>query len=319
MILRFIYKKTFFLFIIIIFFLFTKNAISSNTSTIILKIDNDIITSLDLESEYKYLTALNKELKSMNKSKLLSIAKESLMKEIIKKNELKKYYKFDEIESEYVEEQLEDLYLRLNINNKDEFAQYLDQFDLTISEVKNKIKIETFWNELIYNKFNGNVEIDIEKLKKQIKSQINNEKKFRQSYLLSEILFRIEGEESFDEKYQKILNEISNVGFKNTANIYSISETSKYGGVIGWIDEARLSKVILDKIKNLDINQMTKPINVSGNQLILKVDNKKEIKNNFDTNKLLNEKISTERNRQLNNFSRIFYQKLKYNTLIREE
>ena len=64
---------------------------------------------------------------------------------------------------------------------------------------------------------------------------------------------------------------------------------------------------------------MTKPINVSGNQLILKVDNKKEIKNNFDTNKLLNEKISTERNRQLNNFSRIFYQKLKYNTLIREE
>ena len=319
MILRFICKKTFFLFLIIFFFLFTKNAISSNTSTIILKIDNDIITSLDLESEYKYLTALNKELKSMNKSKLLSIAKESLMKEIIKKNELKKYYKFDEIESEYVEEQFKDLYIRLNINSEDQFAQYLNQFDLTISEVKNKIKIETFWNELIYNKFNGNVEIDIEKLKKQIKSQINNEKKFRQSYLLSEILFRIEGEESFDEKYQKILNEISNVGFKNTANIYSISETSKYGGVIGWIDEARLSKVIIDKIKNLDINQMTKPINVSGNQLILKVDNKKEIKNNFDTNKLLNEKISTERNRQLNNFSRIFYQKLKYNTLIREE
>ena len=319
MILRLIYKKNFFLLLIIFFFLFIKNALSSNSSTIILKIDNDIITSLDLESEYKYLTALNKELKSMNKSKLLSLAKESLMNEIIKKNELKKYYKFDEIESEYVEEQFKDLYLRLNINNEDQFAQYLNQFDLTISEVKNKIKIETYWNELIYNKFNGNVEIDIEKLKKQIKSEINNEKQFRQSYLLSEILFKIEGEESFDEKYQKILNEISTVGFKNTANIYSISETSKYGGVIGWIDEARLSKVIIDKIKNLDINQMTKPINVSGNQLILKVDNKKEIKNNFDTNKLLNEKISTERNRQLNNFSRIFYQKLKYNTLIREE
>ena len=319
MILRLIYKKIFFLLLIIFFFLFIKNALSSNSSTIILKIDNDIITSLDLESEYKYLTALNKELKSINKSKLLSLAKESLMNEIIKKNELKKYYKFDEIESEYVEEQFKDLYFRLNINNEDQFAQYLNQFDLTISEVKNKIKIETYWNELIYNKFNGNVEIDIEKLKKQIKSEINNEKQFRQSYLLSEILFRIEGEESFDEKYQKILNEISTVGFKNTANIYSISETSKYGGVIGWIDEARLSKVIIDKIKNLDINQMTKPINVSGNQLILKVDNKKEIKNNFDTNKLLNEKISTERNRQLNNFSRIFYQKLKYNTLIREE
>ena len=318
MILRLIYKKTFFLLLIIFFFLFIKNALSSNSSTIILKIDNDIITSLDLESEYKYLTALNKELKSMNKSKLLSLAKESLMNEIIKKNELKKYYKFDEIESEYVEEQFKDLYLRLNINNEDQFAQYLNQFDLTISEVKNKIKIETYWNELIYNKFNGNVEIDIEKLKKQIKSEINNEKQFRQSYLLSEILFRIEGEESFDEKYQKILNEISTVGFKNTANIYSISETSKYGGVIGWIDEAQLSEIILDKIKNLDINQITKPINVSGNQLILKVDDKKQIKNNFDPDKLLNQKISSERNRQLNNFSRIFYQKLKYNTLIRE-
>ncbi len=318
MILRLIYKKTFFLLLIIFFFLFIKNALSSNSSTIILKIDNDIITSLDLESEYKYLTALNKELKSMNKSKLLSLAKESLMNEIIKKNELKKYYKFDEIESEYVEEQFKDLYLRLNINNEDQFAQYLNQFDLTISEVKDKIKIETYWNELIYNKFNESVEIDIKKLKKQIKSEINNEKQFRQSYLLSEILFRIEGEENFNEKYQKILNEISTVGFKNTANIYSISETSKYGGVIGWIDEARLSEVILDKIKNLDINQITKPINVSGNQLILKVDDKKQIKNNFDPDKLLNQKISSERNRQLNNFSRIFYQKLKYNTLIRE-
>ena len=318
MILRLIYKKTFFLLLIIFFFLFIKNALSSNSSTIILKIDNDIITSLDLESEYKYLTALNKELKSMNKSKLLGIAKESLMNEIIKKNELKKYYKFDEIESEYVEEQFKELYFRLNINSEDQFAQYLNQFDLTISEVKNKIKIETYWNELIYNKFNGNVEIDIEKLKRQIKSEINNEKQFRQSYLLSEILFRVEGEESFDEKYQKILNEISTIGFKNTANIYSISETSKYGGVIGWIDEAQLSKVILDKIKNLDINQITKPINVSGNRLILKVDEKKEIKNDFDPDKLLNEKISYERNRQLNNFSRIFYQKLKYNTLIRE-
>ena len=318
MILKLIYKKNFFLFLIIIFFLFIKNALSLNTSKIILKIDNDIITSIDLESEYKYLTALNKELKSMNKSKVLGIAKESLMKEIIKKNELKKYYKFDEIESEYVEEQLKDLYLRLNINNENEFAQYLNQFDLTVSEVKNKIKIETFWNELIYNKFNENVEIDIEKLKKQIKNEINDEKKFRQSYLLSEILFRVEGEENFDEKYKKILNEISTIGFKNTANIYSISETSKYGGVIGWIDEARLSKVILDKIKKLDINQITKPINVSGNQLIIKVDDKKEIKNDFDPDKLLNEKISYERNRQLNNFSRIFYQKLKYNTLIRE-
>ncbi len=318
MILKLIYKKNFFLFLIIIFFLFIKNALSLNTSKIILKIDNDIITSIDLESEYKYLTALNKELKSMNKLKLLGIAKESLLKEIIKKNELKKYYKFEEIESEYVEEQLKDLYLRLNINNENEFAQYLNQFDLTVSEVKNKIKIETFWNELIYNKFNGNVEIDIEKLKKQIKNEINDEKKFRQSYLLSEILFRVEGEENFDEKYKKILNEISTIGFKNTANIYSISETSKYGGVIGWIDEARLSKVILDKIKKLDINQITTPINVSGNQLILKVDDKKEIKNDFDPDKLLNEKISYERNRQLNNFSRIFYQKLKYNTLIRE-
>ncbi len=318
MILKLIYKKNFFLFLIIIFFLFIKNALSLNTSKIILKIDNDIITSIDLESEYKYLTALNKELKSMNKSKVLGIAKESLMKEIIKKNELKKYYKFEEIESEYVEEQLKDLYLRLNINNENEFAQYLNQFDLTVSEVKNKIKIETFWNELIYNKFNENVEIDIEKLKKQIKNEINDEEKFRQSYLLSEILFRVEGEENFDEKYKKILNEISTIGFKNTANIYSISETSKYGGVIGWIDEARLSEVILDKIKKLDINQITKPINVSGNQLIIKVDDKKEIKNDFDPDKLLNEKISYERNRQLNNFSRIFYQKLKYNTLIRE-
>ena len=318
MILSLFYKKKNLLLCFVIFFSFIENGFSSNSSKIILKIDNQIITNLDLESEYKYLSALNEELKSMNKIKLLNIAKDSLTKEIIKKNELKKYYNLDEIESEYVDEQFKNLFIRLNIESEEKFAEYLKEYDLNIQEVKKKIKIETFWNELIYNKFNNSVEIDINKLKKQIKNEMKNERKFRQSFLLSEILFRIEGEENFSEKYNKILNEISTIGFKNAANIYSISETSKYGGVIGWIDEAKLSDSVLKKIKNLDINEITKPINISGNQLILKLDDVKEIKNDYDPDKLLNEKVSYERNRQLNNFSRIFYQKLKYNTLISE-
>jgi len=318
MILSLLYKRKILLLYFVIFFSFNENGFSSNSSKIILKIDNQIITNLDLESEYRYLSALNEELKSMNKIKLLNIAKDSLTKEIIKKNELKKYYNLDEIESEYVDEQFKNLFIRLNIESEEKFSEYLKEYDLNIQEVKKKIKIETFWNELIYNKFNDSVEIDINKLKKQITNEIKNERKFRQSFLLSEILFRIEGEESFSEKYNKILNEISAIGFKNAANIYSISETSKYGGVIGWVDEAKLSNFVLKKIKNLDINEITKPINISGNQLILKLDDVKEIKNDYDPDKLLNEKVSYERNRQLNNFSRIFYQKLKYNTLIRE-
>ena len=196
--------------------------------------------------------------------------------------------------------------------------KYLKEYNLTINEIKKKITIEAIWNEFIFNKFKNQIDIDVDKLKKQVNLEIKNKKKIKNTYLLSEILFNVDNEEILTEKYNKIKNEILKIGFKNAANIYSVSDTAKFGGTIGWIDETRLSKIILNEIKNLKIGEITKPINIPGGQLILKLNDKKQIKIELDFNKLLNQKISFEKNRQLNQFSMIFFQKLKYNASISE-
>lgn len=317
MINNFFYKKKFLL-LIVFFFYFADNVYASINSNILLKVDNEIITNFDLEFEIKYLKALNQDLKSINKNKLLEIAKDSLVKEIIKKNELKKYYDLSKGDENYINQVIESLLAKLNIDSEENFKKYLKEYDLTIDEVKKKIRIEAIWNEFIFNKFKNQIDIDADKLKKQVNLEIKNKKKIKNTYLLSEILFNVDNEENLTEKYNKIKNEISKIGFKNAANIYSISDTAKFGGTIGWVNETRLSNLILNKIKNLKINEITKPINIPGGQLILKLNDKKQIKINLDFNKLLNQRISFEQNRQLNQFSMIFFQKLKYNASISE-
>ena len=281
---------------------------------IILKIDDEIITNIDIQKEYNYLIALNNDFKEVNKEKALLIAKESIIKEKIKKKELEKYYDLEE-ESDYLENVIENFYKKLSLNNKKEFKKYIEKYGLTYREVKQKIRIETLWNQLIYAKYNEQVKIDLEKLKKIILKQKENQV----SYLLSEILFRSETNEDVNKKYELIKNSIESVGFKNSANIYSIANTSKVGGKIGWINENQLSKEIVKKLEKLKITEYTKPINLTEGYLILKVEDIKKIKNNnLDVNKELKILENYERDKQLNKMSNIFFSKIKNNTIINE-
>ena len=184
-----------------------------------------------------------------------------------------------------------------------------------LKNIKEKIKIESVWNQLIYEKYNGLVKIDLKELKKTILEQKGNQN----SYLISEILFKVDAGENFEEKYKIIKKSIQENGFKNSANIYSISDTSKLGGKIGWINQNQLSKKILKKIENLKIGKYTEPILAGRGYLILKVDNIKQIKNtNLNVDQELKKLVSYERNKQLNQMSNIFFNKIKNNTIINE-
>jgi len=281
---------------------------------IILKIDDEIITNIDVQKEYNYLIALNNDFKEVNKEKALLIAKESIIKEKIKKKEIEKYYDLEE-ESDYLENVIENFYKTLGLNNKKEFKKYIEKYGLTYREIKQKIRIETLWNQLIYTKYNEQVKIDLEKLRKKILKQKENQN----SYLLSEILFRSEVNEDVNKKYELIKKSIENVGFKNSANIYSIADTSKVGGKIGWVNENKLSKEIVKKIEKLKINEYTKPINLIEGYLLLKVEDIKKIKNNnLNIDKELKKLENYERNKQLNRMSNIFFNKIKSNTTINE-
>ncbi len=299
---------------LLVFLLLTNNSISEKKIIIELKIGSEILTNIDIEKEKDYLIALNTSLKDVPKNELKEIAKNSIIKEMIKKNELLKYYDLKKAD-EYGNKVFQDFISTLNFKNENEFKLYLENYNLNILEIKEKLKIEALWNELIFKKFNNQVNINKEEIEKKLKSQ----KKFIVEYNLSEILFELEGSEILEEKYDLILKNISSSGFKNSANFFSISNSSKFGGQIGWISENQLNEMMLKEIKTLKLNQITKPIQTSSGYLILKLNNKKNKEVTLDIKKAINQAISQERNRQLNQFSLIYYNKIKQNIFISEK
>ena len=299
-------------FIFFIFNIFTNIVQASNKVFIVMKVNNEIITNININEEYRYLIALNNDLKSLKKEEIFNLAKNSFLKEKIKENELQKYFELNQ-SSKYIDQTLKNLYNSINIKSEIEFKKYLSIYNLSIEDVKKKVEIEVLWNELIYTKFRGQIEIDEEKIKKKI-----NENKIQKNYLLSEIFFSGENKKKIDEKYNLVKKSISEIGFKNTANIYSLAESAKIGGSIGWVGENQLAKKILNEINKLQVGDFTKPIYIPGGLIILKLAEKADKKISLDFDSEFKKLIAYEKNKQLNQFSTIYFNKLKFNTKIEQ-
>ncbi len=303
--------------IIIIFFSFFFNIIAnSNVVEIKVKIQDEVITNLDIENEINYLTFLNPKLKDLDKEKVFKIAKNSLITEIIKKKELKKFVNLQE-ENNLVNMIERNLLLKKNIKSKDEFKKILNSQNLEYKDIKKKLAIEALWNQLIYQRNSKNIVINKEELRSKIKGQIEGIKK-KYEYNLSEIIFEDEINKNLEDKILEIKNSIDSIGFENTAIIVSISNTAKNGGLIGWINELQISNLILKNIEKLNKDQFSEPIKVNNSYLIIKVNQKKELKNKINLEKELEKLINLETNRQLNNFSIIFYKRLRKNIEVYE-
>ena len=303
-----------------ILFLFLLLVISFKSSTaenfyIVYKVNNEIITNSDIEKEYRYLVSLNNQLKNLEKQKIIELSKESALREKIKKIELIKYFDLKTINID-IDNYLENFYRNLNIKNKKEFEEYLQSNNISLNYVQKKIEIEILWNQLIYDRYIGQINIDTNQLKEKVKKLISTKK--QKKYSLSEILFDIENNSNFEKKLENINQSISEIGFKNTANIYSISDSSKFGGKIGWIEEQKLSTKILEQLKALEVGQYTSPIQVGSSFLILKIEEIKYENAIINEDEELNKMIQFETSKQLDQFSKIFYEKIKINSFINE-
>ena len=273
---------------------------------IIEKVNNQIITNIDVENEYTYLKALNPKYKELDKQKMLEYAKESIVKEIIKKNELKKYFDMSVNESMLVGI-IKNLYLNLGIKNEDEFKIYLENYDLDIQRIYEKINIENAWNQLIYTKYKDQVIINKEKLR----DKLSNKKNEIIKYNISEIFFSAKNNDEYENKLNVIKKNIIKDGFDKTALLYSESDTSKNSGSLGWINENQLSKQFNKELMLLEVGENSKPINIPGGIIILKINEiQKELKE-INIDEELNKISLYETNRQLNNFSVIYYNKVK--------
>ena len=304
--------------IFIIFFILFNFNINTNGDSINIKaqVYNEIITNIDIENEKKYLFFLNPKLKELEEIRVNNLAKNSLITEIIKKKELEKFFNLSK-EDNIIKILEENLLKRKNIRNKEEFIKILNDLDIDYQIIKKKLQIETFWNRLIYDKYANSIIINKQDLERNIVDQFNN-KKEKFVYNLSEITFSVNVTESVEEKLSKINNSILNIGFENTANIYSISNTSNNGGLIGWVNELQISDQINKNINELAINQISKPIKIPSGFILIKVNDKKVFKQKINIEEELKKLINAERNRQLNSFSIIFYKRLKRNIEINE-
>ena len=282
---------------------------------IIFKINNQIITSLDLENEVNYLLALNPNLNNLSKQEIIRISKKSVIQEKIKSTEILKNFENPKLPLELLEKLVKNIYFKIGIANLDEFKIYLNSKNVSYENVIKKLEIEALWNELIFSKFSNKLNIDEEKIMNDLKK--NNNQKIR-SYLMSEIFFEVKKGEKLNKKFDEISRSINKIGFDNTALKYSISETASVGGKLEWIKENSLNKKIIDFIKSKKLNEYTDPIAVPGGFLILQINEIKFTEVKKDLELEFKNSLRTMKNNQLNQFSKMYLNKIKKDIEINE-
>ena len=300
------YKLIYLLILLIIF----SFSVKANEVKIVSKIGNEIITNIDVENEYNYLITLNTSLKDIDKNQVILFAKNSLIKEKIKKNELSKFYELNN-KNETVDSMIKNIYKSLGLNDKNQFQNYLNNNNLKFEEVYKKLEIESVWNQMIYQRFKKKIFIDEDELKKKI----SNNKKEIETFLLSEIVVSIENKNEINKKYNELIENINTFGFKESVLKFSVSNSKNNSGSLGWINKNNLSKIIQNELDKIKIGEITKPVLISSGILILKLENKKFIESEQDLDLELQKLIDYEMNNQLNNFSTIYYNKIKKNFL----
>ena len=287
--------------------------VTSNEIKILYKINDSIITNHDIFEEINYLVSLNKNLTQLSNKQLSSNAEKSLIREIIKKDEISKFYQIDyreEIKSENIVSIIRNFRETIGFKTNQEFEDYLKVKNIKINDLKKKFIIEQFWNRLIFDKYKDLLKIDTNKINSVLERIIKNNSEIL-TFNLSEIIFLEKNREEIEKKSQEIITSIQNIGFKDSAVIHSISESSKFGGEIGWISQNQISKKIFDAIQNLEVGEFSKPIITAAGIIFLKVNNKKKIDADINKEEEMERLISYERNRILNEYSIIYYKEIE--------
>jgi len=228
---------------------------------------------------------------------------------------LLKYFELNQ-ENKIIDNFVKNFYINLGFNKEEDFRNYLNERGWSLDEVRKKIEIEALWNQLIFEKYQNQMQINEEKLKDIIQNKKDNE--FKILYNLSEIIFVLEKNKTLKDTIDLINKSITEIGFENTANLYSISDSSKIGGKIGWIESDSLASKLNASLEKIKIGDYTDPINLNSKFFILKINDIKKEKKDLDEKKELKRLIISEQNRQLNNFSKIYFDKIRINAKINE-
>ena len=299
-------------YLIVLFLIIPLNVLAIEVK-ILVKIDNDIITNIDVQNEYNYLIALNKNLQKFEMMKVMDFAKESLIKEKVKEKEIIRYYDFEK-KNKDVENMIKNIYLNLGLNSQNEFEEYLKQFNLEFNDVYRKIKIETIWNQFIYNKFREKLIIN----ENEIKNIILQNQEDVESLLLYELVFDFNNKNEIKTKYDQILTTIKEKSFEEAIIEYSIAPSKKNSGSLGWVNKNSLSEMVKKEIENLGIGQISPPITIPSGILLIKLVDKKIVNQNINIENEVEKMKIVEINQQLNNLSTMYFKQIEKEITINE-
>ena len=279
-------------------------------SKILYKISDEIITNIDLENERKFLIFLNPNLNNLSNEQLNKISLSSLQNRKIKEIELRKYFDLnqDNIGSKFIDNFISNA----SYDSKKTFKIKLNEINLEYVFFEKNFIIDKLWKEYIYDRFKSQIKIDTDKLKKQIENQENEIEELN----LSEILFEIKPNTTFEKLSNQIYSEIDKSGFEAAASIFSIADSKNFGGKLGWIKSSQISKKIYSQIKIQ--KKITNPIKTNDGFLILKINERRTIKEEINLEQELKKLISLETEKDLNKIGYIYFNKIKKRIFISE-
>ena len=307
-------KKIIYLTVSCVIFLLIKTPLYSNIeNSIVAKVGNEIITSIDVENEVRTILFLsNKELNQKNFNQTQNLAINSIIKKLIKKSEIDKYNVKD-----YSENDLSNfkrrLYKQLNTNNEDSLKDIFLQNKINYEIFVDKYRTELIWNTMIFLIYKNQININIMEVENELKKRLGSIDNEKISYKLSEIEFSSKN----NNLLNKVLEAIRDDGFSNTAKQFSSSATALDGGSIGWIEKDSLSKLYLKEIEKVKKGEITSPIEVQGLITILKIDGiKSEEKSKISLKELKEKIVAQKKEEKLNIFSNSHFAGLENTILI---
>ena len=280
---------------------------------ILYKVNDEIITSKDVIDEANYLKTLNTNLGNLPENQLIQTAAQSLIREKIKRREIDKTFEINydkALNSNSIKSLIKDLYTNLGYLNENDFNEYLKLKNIDKNILKQKFIIEQMWNQLIVNKYNSIIKININEINEKVDALIKNNKEIV-NYDLSEIVFLEKNKIENEKKYKDVIKSINEVGFEQAALLYSISESAKLGGKIGWVNENQISLKIHNAIKNLSVGEYSESIKTAAGDIILKINDKKREKFKINREEEIKKIIRSEKNKLFNQYSIIFYKELE--------
>ena len=303
---------------LIIFLFFIPIKSHPEKLKILYVVEDNLITNIDIKNEINYLLLINNELSKISPELLVEHSTKSLLREKIKEIELKKRINIDSFD-DVVQINVDRFKKRLNLTNENSYEELLNSLNLNKNYIFNKIKIETLWNRYIFERFKNTISVNKDQIRRELEEKINTTSNEVEEFLLHEIIFNANTKEKLQNEYIKIINSISEIGFQNTASIFSNASSSKYGGEIGWVKISQLSGKIINEVATLKIGEISKPIDIGNGKMILFLKDKRQVSKKISFEEEYEKAVILDGEQQLDKLSEIYFKKIELDTKIYEK